>query len=64
MIGSAYQEVRHISHNLMPQALEQNGLVGAFSKLCNEINESGKLNIDFKHEGDFEKLYKVIVLEL
>lgn len=64
MIGSAYQEVRHISHNLMPQALEEHGLVGSFEKLFTEINENGKLQIEFKYHGDFENLNKGIVLEM
>ncbi len=64
MMGTAYEEVRHISHNLLPAEFEKYGLVGALGKLISEINQNGTLTFEFKEEGSFENLDKKIALEL
>lgn len=64
MIGSAYQEVRHISHNLMPQALEKHGFVGAIENLISEINSAGKLQITFLKPKNFKILDPKLSFEL
>ncbi|TAE33423.1 MAG: hypothetical protein EAZ91_02080 [Cytophagales bacterium] len=45
MIGSAYQEVRHISHHMLPEALEKEGLRSALEKLICDINQSRQIDI-------------------
>lgn len=52
MIANAYNEVRFISHNLIPQALWETGLIGTLGKICKELNESGKITIAFIHNTD------------
>ena len=64
MMTKAYEEVRNISHNLLPEELEKKGLEGALKKFVNELNESGKITFVFKTEGDFSKIDKKVALEL
>jgi signal transduction histidine kinase len=64
MMGTAYEEVRHISHNLLPIEFEQFGLIGAVEKLTNEINLNGSLYIKFIKIGSFDNLNKKLALEL
>lgn len=47
LIDTAVQEVRTISHNLMPNALVSVGLDAALRDLVRRVNESGKLVINF-----------------
>ena len=46
LITDAYNQVRHISHNLLPSILEEQGLVPALEKLIADINRPGKLTCD------------------
>ena len=64
MMGTAYEEVRHISHNLLPVEFENHGLIGALQKLLNDINENGKIHFHVNVKGDFESLDNKIALEL
>ncbi|RYU95552.1 tetratricopeptide repeat-containing sensor histidine kinase [Emticicia agri] len=52
MMNNAYEEVRLISHNLLPDDFEQKGLFGALHKLTSDINQSGKLKIALVIEKD------------
>ncbi|QRR04019.1 tetratricopeptide repeat protein [Dyadobacter sandarakinus] len=45
MVGAAYRELRSLSHNLMPQELEEHGLVIALERLVSQMNENK--NIEF-----------------
>jgi len=45
LITKTYQEVRNISHNLMPIDVYELGLQGAIRDLCYGMNEHSKLNI-------------------
>ncbi len=47
IIDAACEEVRHISHNMMPGALIQMGLIPALDDLVETINASGQLEVDF-----------------
>lgn len=47
LIDSAVQEVRSISHNLMPNALVSVGLDAALRDLVRRVNEAGKLKVNF-----------------
>lgn len=47
ILNDAYQEVRTISHNMMPNALMRLGLIAAIRELIESINETKTLNISF-----------------
>ncbi len=53
LIDNAVEEVRGISHNLMPNTLVSFGLIPALNEQINLINDSGKLHIqtDFPEES-------------
>lgn len=46
LITDAYNQVRHISHNLLPSILEKEGLIPALEKLVAEVNQPGKLTFE------------------
>jgi signal transduction histidine kinase len=48
MIDEACNEVRRISHNLMPGALRVNGLGIAIEQLANELRTTHKFNVDIQ----------------
>lgn len=64
MMGNAYEDVRNISHNLLPAEFETNGLVGALQKYIDDLNENGKIKFTFKTEGDVDQIDKNVALEL
>lgn len=43
MIGNAYDEVRHISHHLLPAALETEGLANASMELVSDLNANDRI---------------------
>ncbi|MDX1684020.1 MAG: sensor histidine kinase [Saprospiraceae bacterium] len=51
LIDDACQEVRNISNNLQPGALEQLGLIEALTDLINKYERSGQTEIHFQHYG-------------
>jgi len=51
MLDDACQEVRNISSNLQPGALEQLGLVEALNDLINKYDQRTDVEIDFQHYG-------------
>ncbi|WP_025665343.1 ATP-binding protein [Aquimarina megaterium] len=51
LIDEAVNEVRTISHNMMPAALMEYGLVSAIESFANTINESKALHVNFSHKG-------------
>ncbi|MFC3811276.1 tetratricopeptide repeat-containing sensor histidine kinase [Lacihabitans lacunae] len=64
MMGTAYQEVRNISHNLSPAAFEKLGLIGSLNKFINEINENKEIKFDFFYSGDSLNVSKKTSLDL
>lgn len=48
LIDNAVKEVRSISHNMMPVALTQLGLISAVKELTNKMNDSGLLSVKFE----------------
>jgi signal transduction histidine kinase len=46
LVTDAYNQVRHISHNLLPSILEKEGLIPALEKLVAEVNRPGKLTFE------------------
>ena len=51
VMDEAVKDVRVISHDLIPSALEKRGLVIALERLCQHIKESGSLQVDFSRPG-------------
>lgn len=71
MVESAYQEVRTLSHNLLPPILEEEGLIEALQMLINKLNDNKKIRFSFEaNEPEMRYSSKVefelysIVLEL
>lgn len=58
LIDRVIQDVRHISHNLSPPGIELYGFFGALEELCDTINHTSYLKINFKkdHVVSFEHL--------
>ncbi len=42
LITDAYEQVRHIAHNLLPSSLQEKGFIPTLQKLVDELNRSGK----------------------
>jgi signal transduction histidine kinase/tetratricopeptide (TPR) repeat protein len=64
MMSNAYDDVRNISHNLLPAEFETKGLTGALEKYICDLNENGKIKFTFKTEGDLAQMDKKVALEL
>jgi two-component system, NarL family, sensor histidine kinase LiaS len=64
MMSNAYEDVRNISHNLLPAEFETKGLVGALEKYIHDLNENGKIKFTLKTKGDLSQIDKKIALEL
>ena len=64
MMNSAYEDVRNLSHNLLPKELSERGLIGAIQKLKADLNSLNKIEVIFIHEGNFENLKDSIAFEL
>jgi signal transduction histidine kinase len=66
-IDHILERIREISIGLMPQALLKKGLVTATNEFVNDLNDSGRIKIDFQYQPDLviEKaaeihLYRII----
>lgn len=51
IIDESVKEVRAVSHNMMPNALNESGIVNAVRTFVNRINSSNKLQIEFETHG-------------
>ena len=51
MLNSSMQEMRRVAHNLMPEALVKFGLDTALKDFCNNINNSGALQVTYQSIG-------------
>jgi len=58
------QEVRKTAHNLMPDLLLKYGLASALSSLCEKINSSTPLEVNFMEFGVIPKMDEEIELSL
>ena len=47
VIDEAYEDIRAISHNLVPSTLESNGLIAAIQQNVDKISEDGRVQIQF-----------------
>ena len=60
MLNEAYQDVRNISHNLVPAQLENEGLVKSIDNLIRKLNSNGKVQfiLDGEHINE-DKIKKI-----
>jgi signal transduction histidine kinase len=56
MLDQAVASTREISNNLMPRVIHEYGLITAIESFSQKVNETGKLDIHFKHSGIDESL--------
>lgn len=62
LLDTAIQELRSISHNLMPSSLEQLGLNSALNELCRIMNDSKQIQISYQSYGKevaLDKSYEI-----
>lgn len=51
MLDSSIKEMRRVAHNMMPEALVKFGLDTALSDFCNDINQTGALQVSYQSIG-------------
>ena len=51
MLDSSINEMRRVAHNMMPEALVKFGLDTALSDLCEDVNQSGALQVSYQSIG-------------
>jgi two-component system, NarL family, sensor kinase len=51
MLDSSIKEMRRVAHNMMPEALVRFGLDTALKDFCNDINQSGALQVSYQSIG-------------
>lgn len=51
MLDSSIREMRRVAHNMMPEALVKFGLDTALKDLCNDVNQSGALQVTYQSLG-------------
>jgi two-component system NarL family sensor kinase len=51
MLDSSIQEMRRVAHNMMPEALLKFGLDTALKDLCDDINQTGALHVNYQSIG-------------
>lgn len=51
MLDSSIREMRRVAHNMMPEALVKFGLDTALKDFCNDINQSGALQVNYQSIG-------------
>lgn len=64
MIDKAYNEVRLLSHNLLPEDLEKQGLQVALQSFARKINQNTSLKFTLFFSGNFPGLSPKIEFEL
>lgn len=64
MTTSAHDQVRLISHNLLPEELEKEGLTRALERLVNKLNRSGTVHFSLTITHLAERLSKKTEFEL
>ena len=63
-VVKAYRELRSISHNLMPEELEQFGLILTITKLIERLNQNEGIKFEFEHNGLSSRLNNKVEFEL
>lgn len=51
LLDTSIKEMRRVAHNMMPEALVKFGLNKALKDFCNEINQSGALQVKYQSLG-------------
>ena len=51
MLDSSIKEMRRVAHNMMPEALVKFGLDTALKDFCNDINQTGALQVTYQSIG-------------
>lgn len=51
MLDNSIKEMRRVAHNMMPEALVKFGLNTALQDFCNDINDSGALQVNYQSIG-------------
>lgn len=51
MLDSSIKEMRRVAHNMMPESLVKFGLDTALKDFCNEINQTGALEVSYQSIG-------------
>jgi two-component system NarL family sensor kinase len=51
MLDSSIKEMRRVAHNMMPEALIKFGLDTALKDFCNDINQTGALQVTYQSIG-------------
>jgi two-component system NarL family sensor kinase len=51
MLDSSIKEMRRVAHNMMPESLIRFGLDTALKDFCNDINQSGALEVSYQSIG-------------
>ncbi|HYG18505.1 MAG TPA: sensor histidine kinase [Ohtaekwangia sp.] len=51
MLDSSIMEMRRVAHNMMPETLVRFGLDTALNDFCNDINQSGALQVTYQSIG-------------
>lgn len=51
MLDSSIKEMRRVAHNMMPEALVKFGLNTALKDFCNDINQSGAVQVNYQSIG-------------
>jgi NarL family two-component system sensor histidine kinase LiaS len=64
MLSNAYDEVRLLSHNLLPEEFEKQGLVSALQYFVRKINQNSSIKFDLQVAENLGKLDKKIEFEL
>lgn len=64
MLTNAYNEVRLLSHNLLPEELEQKGLVPALRYFVRKVNQNSIIKFELESNGEFKNMDKKIEFEL
>jgi len=64
MIDNSCQQVRAISHNLVPPSLKDFNLIEAVSNYCENMNNTHQPEIDFQHIGEAIELNKKVEINI
>ncbi|MEO1032061.1 MAG: ATP-binding protein [Bacteroidota bacterium] len=58
MLDNAIDQVRHISHNLVPPSLQNFNLIEALQQFSSKISSTNTIKINFQQYGEYLKLNK------
>ncbi|WP_028669037.1 tetratricopeptide repeat-containing sensor histidine kinase [Runella zeae] len=64
MMNESYDQVRNMSHHLLPEELEKEGLLHALATLTRQLNRNKKIKFELKIPDLFSRLDKKIEFEL